>query len=45
MTLVDPSETTTGRDLFTWMISEQGRAAMVSVNEELYGRVVYAPSF
>ena len=45
MTLVDPSETAAGRDLFTWMISEQGRAAMVRVNEELYSRVVYAPSF
>jgi tungstate transport system substrate-binding protein len=45
MTLVDPSETTAGRDLFTWLISEEGRVAMVRMNEQLYGRVVYAPSF
>ncbi len=45
MTLVDPSQTTAGRDLFTWVISEEGHAAMAGVNEELYGRVVYAPSF
>ena len=45
MTLVDPSETAAGRALFTWMTSDEGRAAMVRVNERLYGRVVYAPSF
>jgi tungstate transport system substrate-binding protein len=45
MTLVDPSENTAARDLFTWMISDEGRAAMLRVNDQLYGRVVYAPSF
>lgn len=44
MTLVDPPATEVGRDLFTWMISDQGYDAMVRVNERLYGRVVYAPS-
>ena len=44
LTLVDPSEAAEGRDLFTWMISDEGRAAMVKVNEQLYGRVVYEPS-
>ena len=45
MTLADPAQTEAGRDLFSWVISDEGRAAMVSVNEQLYGRVVYAPSF
>jgi tungstate transport system substrate-binding protein len=45
MTLVDPPQTEAGRDLFSWVISDEGRAAMVRVNEQLYGRVVYAPSF
>jgi tungstate transport system substrate-binding protein len=45
MTLVDPSANTDGKGLFTWMISDEGRAAMLRVNERLYGRVVYAPSF
>jgi len=45
MTLADPSQIEAGRDLFSWVISDEGRAAMVRVNEELYGRVVYAPSF
>jgi len=45
MTLVDPSATEAGRDLFTWMISDEGHDAMVRVNEQLYGRIVYAPSF
>mgnify|MGYP001816548421 CR=1 FL=1 len=43
MTLVDPSATTIGRDLFTWIVSDEGRAAMLKVNEQLYGRVVYTP--
>jgi tungstate transport system substrate-binding protein len=45
MTLVDPPQTEAGRDLFSWLISDEGRAAIVRVNEQLYGRVVYAPSF
>jgi tungstate transport system substrate-binding protein len=45
MTLIDPSTTKTGSDLFTWMTSNEGREAMLGVNEQLYGRVVYAPSF
>lgn len=45
MTLVDPSATPAGRDLFAWMTSDEGRAAIVRVNEQLYAAVVYAPSF
>lgn len=44
VTLVDPSAGGAGRSLFDWLISEDGRAAMIRVNEELYGRTVYAPS-
>ena len=45
MTLVDPTAVASGRDLFTWLMSDEGRAAMLRVNERLYGRIVYEPSF
>lgn len=45
MTLVDPPATRAGSDLFAWMTSDEGRAAILMVNEQLYARVVYAPSF
>lgn len=45
VTLIDPSSGEGGRELFDWLTSDDGRAAMVRVNEELYGHIVYEPSF
>ncbi len=44
MTVVDPSDGSAAVDLFEWMTSGDGRAAMIRVNEALYGRVVYEPA-
>jgi tungstate transport system substrate-binding protein len=44
MTVVDPSDGSAATDLFEWMTSSDGRAAMIRVNESLYGRVVYEPT-
>ncbi len=44
ITVIDPSSGSAAAELFTWMTSDAGRAAMVRVNESLYGRVVYEPA-
>jgi tungstate transport system substrate-binding protein len=44
ITVINPSGAPAAVELFEWMTSDDGRDAMVRVNEALYGRVVYEPA-